>query len=139
MKFFNWTDEDFTYSWAGINYTFRAGEVVEDVAHGAGGSRLLLEPGHINHFAKHLADREMNKQNINPGRLDVKEDFMRRAIDAPSSAKVAEAKKEVMPEPAEVQEVVAEEFTCDDCGKTAKSKAGLAAHKRSHKKSEDII
>ncbi|KAF5411079.1 MAG: hypothetical protein C5S43_03795 [Candidatus Methanocomedens sp.] len=24
-------------------------------------------------------------------------------------------------------------FTCDICGKTVKSKAGLAAHKRSHK------
>lgn len=51
-KFKNFTDTDFTWKFDGIEYTFPAG------------SEIFLEDYKAEHFAKHLADREMNRLNI---------------------------------------------------------------------------
>ena len=51
QRFTNWTKEDFYHKWDSVQYTFKAGEseMVQDyLAH---------------HFAKHLAQREINKRN----------------------------------------------------------------------------
>jgi len=50
LVFFNWTEEDFTYRWDSVEYTFESGQ------------SMMLEEGIALHFAKHLANRELNKQ-----------------------------------------------------------------------------
>ena len=52
VYFSNWTAEDFTYTWAKEAYTFKANSITALPAYLA------------NHFANHLADRELNKENI---------------------------------------------------------------------------
>jgi len=54
-------------------------------------------------------------------------------IKAPKNEEVVEeaTKEDIITN--EVLEVKVEEFKCDECGTTSKTKAGLAAHKRSHK------
>lgn len=51
VKFTNWTDEDFTHTWAKVPYTVKAHET------------LVLEEWLARHLAKHLAERELNKEN----------------------------------------------------------------------------
>lgn len=50
--FTNWTAEDFTHTWDGVEYTFKTGQ------------SIYLQDYLANHFAKHLVDRELNKQGI---------------------------------------------------------------------------
>ena len=90
--FFNWSDEDFTYEWGGKPYTFKAGEVTEDMVKSVHGN-LLLEAGIILHFAKHLADREMRKAGVAPGRLDIHEEYMVRATTLPEPEEKPKATK----------------------------------------------
>lgn len=52
IQFHNFTDEDFTWKWDGIPYTFPAG------------STMFLEDYKAEHFAQHLVDHEMNKRGI---------------------------------------------------------------------------
>ena len=52
IKFLNITDQDFTWSFDSIPYTFKAGETI------------YLEDFKAKHFAKHLVDRELNRLNI---------------------------------------------------------------------------
>lgn len=52
IKFKNFTDTDFTWSFDSIPYTFKAGE------------EMYLESYKAEHFAKHLVDREINKLNL---------------------------------------------------------------------------
>jgi acyl CoA:acetate/3-ketoacid CoA transferase alpha subunit len=47
-KFTNFTDKDFTHSFDGVPYTFKAGETI------------MLEDFKADHFAKHLVDQQMN-------------------------------------------------------------------------------
>lgn len=49
ILFLNWTGEDFSHTWGGVLYTFKAGQT------------MYLEEGLAVHFAKHLANREINK------------------------------------------------------------------------------
>lgn len=49
ISFYNWTDEDFTYTWDKVEYEFPAK------------TSMYLEAGLAQHFAKHLTDREMLK------------------------------------------------------------------------------
>ena len=56
--FVNWTTEDFTHQWAGTEYTFKAGD------------KTILEESLAIHFAKHLADRELNKEGKDTGVYD---------------------------------------------------------------------
>lgn len=51
-QFKNWTEEDFTWKWDGVPYTFKAGQTI------------FLEDFKAEHFAKHLTDHEMNKMGI---------------------------------------------------------------------------
>lgn len=51
--FTNWTNEDFTWTWNNQSYTFKANSSVE-----------LEDAGVANHFAKHLAQRELLKDNL---------------------------------------------------------------------------
>lgn len=52
IKFKNYTDEDFTWNFDSIPYTFAAGQ------------EIFLEDYKAFFFAKHLADRECNKAGI---------------------------------------------------------------------------
>jgi porphobilinogen deaminase len=52
VKFCNFTDEDFTWKFDGIVYTFAAGQTI------------FLEDFKADHFAKHLIDRELNKKGL---------------------------------------------------------------------------
>lgn len=51
-KFKNFTNEDFTWKWDGIPFTFPAH------------SEMFLESDKADHFAKHLVDRELNRLNL---------------------------------------------------------------------------
>lgn len=51
-RFKNPFDEDFTWKWDGVAYTFKAGK------------DTYLEDYKADHFASHLVDREMNKLGI---------------------------------------------------------------------------
>lgn len=51
ILFINYTDEDFSHSWGGVNYNFKAG------------TSMYLEPYLAEHFAKHLTNREINRLN----------------------------------------------------------------------------
>jgi hypothetical protein len=59
VLFTNWTKEDFTHSWGGRPFTFKARSSewisVGDKEHNEGLAR---------HFAKHLTDRELNKRGV---------------------------------------------------------------------------
>lgn len=52
IKFKNFSEEDFTYSFDSIPYTFPAG------------TEMFLEDYKAEHFAKHLVDRELNRLRI---------------------------------------------------------------------------
>ena len=52
VKFYNFTDEDFTCKWDGVPYTIKAGETI------------MFEDWKAETFAKHLIDRELNKKDI---------------------------------------------------------------------------
>lgn len=50
VKFVNFTDEDFTWSYNKVPYTFKAGEV------------KFMSEGIARHFAKHLVNRELHRR-----------------------------------------------------------------------------
>ena len=52
LKFQNFTDRDFTWTFDSIPFTFKAGETI------------YMEDFKAQHFAKHLVDRELNRLNI---------------------------------------------------------------------------
>lgn len=52
IQFTNFSNEDFTWKWDGVPYTFKAGQTI------------FLEDYKAEHFAQHLVDRELNKLNI---------------------------------------------------------------------------
>lgn len=51
-KFKNFTNEDFSWKWDGVVYTFKAGQ------------EIYLPGDQAEHFANHLVDREINKLNV---------------------------------------------------------------------------
>lgn len=51
LRFKNFTDQDFTWKYDGVEYTFKAGD------------EMFLEDFKAHHFAKHLVDRELNRLN----------------------------------------------------------------------------
>ncbi len=63
--------------------------------------------------------------------IEAEEEIEKEAEEEEVSDKEAELENELRAEMEKKTEKP--EFTCDVCGKTVKSKAGLAAHKRSHK------
>lgn len=52
MKFINWTNEDFTWKWGGEATTIKANE------------SIWMQDWKADHFALHLADRELNKKGL---------------------------------------------------------------------------
>jgi hypothetical protein len=54
MKFHNSSPEDFTFTWDSVPYTVEAGETI------------LLQTYLAVHAAKHLSDREMNRDGLEP-------------------------------------------------------------------------
>lgn len=139
MKLFhNWSTEDFKITWDGKPFTIKAGEVVRETIKDANGQILILEPSILETWAVHLADREMDKDGIDPRRRmredELYEGYISRALTDKQQQKVETEVIEV-----DIEEKKEDTFDCGECGKETKSKAGLAAHKRSHKKPEDII
>lgn len=51
-QFINFTNEDFTWSYGGMAYTFKPNQP------------MFLENYKADHFAKHLIDRELNKMGV---------------------------------------------------------------------------
>lgn len=51
-NFYNFSDQDFTYTFDSVPYTFKAG------------TSMYMEDYKAFHFAKHLVDRELNKLDI---------------------------------------------------------------------------
>lgn len=60
-KFKNFSNEDFTWKYDGVAYTFPAGQ------------ETYLEDFKADHFANHLVDREIHKENKVQGRTGNKE------------------------------------------------------------------
>ena len=84
---YNWSDEDFVNKWAGETYKIKAGEVARDVLISVdGGSKVLIEIGVALQFAKHLAHREMRKEKIQPGMVNVIEEYIGKALRVPDVA-----------------------------------------------------
>ncbi len=55
IKFKNFSTEDFTWKWDGVQFTFPAGQ------------ETYLEEDKAHHFAKHLVDREIGRLNQDRG------------------------------------------------------------------------
>lgn len=68
VKFRNFTNEDFTWKFDGNPYTFAAN------------SEIFLEQDKAEHFAKHLVDREMNRQKIVTDNRVKREDLLRQCF-----------------------------------------------------------
>lgn len=82
VKFTNWTTEDFTWTWAKVPYTFEAGK------------SYTIFDYLARHFAKHLAERELNQQNKESYFNPEKQIMMDKAIgetqfEAPDEAKMS--------------------------------------------------
>ena len=60
VKFKNFSDKDFTWSFDSIPYTFGAGQ------------ETFLEDYKAEHFCKHLVDRELNAKNIPTNNLSAR-------------------------------------------------------------------
>ena len=120
ILFNNYTDRDFTHNFDGEPWEFKAGEP----------TRLQEGIAHI--MAKHLVDREMFEDGV-PLSDGSRKNYLAKvlieegAIEETSDVKLETA---MLNEDKEV-------FVCEVCDKEAKSKAGLAAHMRSHKESTD--
>jgi len=52
IKFKNYTDKDFTWTYDSVPFTFKAG------------TETYLEDYKARHFAKHLIDRELNEEGV---------------------------------------------------------------------------
>lgn len=71
VKFTNYSEEDFSHGWDSTVYEFAAGE------------STMLEESLANHFAKHLATRELNKKEIISSSANIKNE-MRKAFNGES-------------------------------------------------------
>jgi len=88
IKFKNFTDRDFTYSFDGVPYTFKAG------------TEIFLEDYKAEHFARHLADRELEKKDIRTDNKKEKDIIVAQCLFldesvTPSEALDIEEKKKV--------------------------------------------
>jgi hypothetical protein len=124
VTFSNIDTDDFKGMWGGKEYLVK-------------GKEVKMFPAFLaNHFAKQLAVKVCIKtgkswDNESPELAAI----IGRVLSpiAQANPSVATPVAEVVKEP-EFPEIEQEEvFTCETCGKTAASKAGLSAHMRSHK------
>jgi hypothetical protein len=95
---YNWTTKDFTYPWARDLYTLKAGTVYHDVLTADNGqTKLLIVPGIAQHFAKHLANRQMSDNELLMPKEERKvawnlaqwEGFYKKGLELPPAAPVA--------------------------------------------------
>jgi len=70
--FYNWSGEEFKSTWDSQPFSFQPGE------------KMLLDEGIALTFAKHLADREMDKKGVSPLQKDVHKEYAERAVLEPS-------------------------------------------------------
>ena len=128
ISFFNWTDTDFTYAWNGKLYSFEAGKVYNDIIVAQDGTRLLLDNGIQDHFARHLSDQVFNLSKINPdGAPGLRIEHIARAKALP----------EVVAAPVVVQEVVAPIVEAEPVKEKPKNKGGRP--KKVVEATEDVV
>jgi len=102
QRFTNWTKEDFSHKWDSVLYTFKAGEseMVQDyLAH---------------HFAKHLAQREINKKNLLMNDRRYKE-FYDKCLSGDKVSAESSLKLEMEIEKVNKVEVKEEKKFCEFC------------------------
>lgn len=96
--FYNYSTEDFTCSWDGTPYTFKAGEIYNKTIEDTFGRVLVLEPGITETFAINLAMREMRKAGLDERlcqrEIGVFEDYITRAVSMPEIEVVEEEDEE---------------------------------------------
>ena len=117
IVFTNFSDETFVCSWDGTPYTFAPGQA------------MMVEDWKAYHFAKHLANREMQKLDKNSMFL---QDPRRNTLIA--KALPGEKSLEVEDESKLTTELLNQKHVCPECQFEAKSTAGLSAHMRKHDK-----
>lgn len=121
ILFTNWTDEDFSWKYAGITHKFEAG------------SSVYLPDYKANHFAKHLVNRELiksGKRVSDPTR----EELIAKCISGKGDEQSEEEVEiEVLNQNANQSSKSSQKFVCETCGFEAKSQLGLASHQRTHK------
>lgn len=95
VQFLNFSDEDFTWKFDGIAYTFKAGQTI------------FLENFKADHFAGHLVDRELDKLGHSTGKSNLRNELLAKcfpsvevitpleAMQVNEKAKVKKAKVEV--------------------------------------------
>lgn len=114
--FSNWTNEDFEWSWDGVSYHFPAL------------SSMMMQEYLVDHFAKHLTDREMNKLNI-PTNDPKREEFLKKCYKEDEIQAVSEIQlgqkimnastSEITPKPVEKTDKKlpdANGVYCQECG-----------------------
>ena len=109
LKFFNFSNEDFSYTWDSERYDFPAGEAIK-------------MPDYLaRHFAKHLVDRELNKLKkltADP----MREEFMKKAL--PTAEPIVE---EVVEEKEQSEQKMVIELMNEEPKKSAKKSTKKAA------------
>lgn len=100
IQFKNWSDEDFTYSFDNQDFTFKTGKT------------YVLPVGAANHYAKHLAERELLKSKDERDHafpLIKYNDYVSRALPNGSVQNAFEEVREEAPKFEEVETEVKEE------------------------------
>jgi hypothetical protein len=119
ILFTNWTKEDFTCSWDGVEYDFPAGH------------SMYLQDYLAHHFAKHLAQRECNRKKINFNSPEFQEFgqkcFSGQAIESDSSLKL------------EVEMAKANSAGGSDASEVEKMRATIERQKEKIRKQQEII
>lgn len=113
VLFTNWSGADFTHKWNGQDWSFKAGQ------------SIMLQSYLANHFAKHLAEREMEKANVPPlTRRAMASEFISRCF----SGEEVEAESALELETKILNTNTEAENTCQECEQKFKTLTGLKTH-----------
>lgn len=103
VMFKNWTAEPFTYAWGGQNMTFQPGQTV------------MMDEGIALHFATHLTDREINRDDawakFNSRKLPAYQALVKKALSDISSEEISFAINDGDADMAEIQRLNANRKT----------------------------
>jgi len=122
ILFTNWTDEDFIGLWDGITYPIKKGQ------------SMYLEDWKAKHFAKHLVDREMNKEGkptSNPMRIGLEAKCFGESEEVKSEVEIENLNKQ----PSEVSSEIAPQEKTVPAEKVDKRTKG---YKQSQEKFEGL-